>query len=112
MKRNTAVLSGCIVVCGLVLGVSLIGAAPVPSPIVLKPHQHEEAQFGYRPDYLPHVPGFDRFNRPHIRSRGADMHETGFFQVLCAGVWVQRAFAEAVREAYFGFDEFQYGGGW
>lgn len=98
--------------CGLVLVVSLIGAAPVPSPIVLKLHQHEEVQFGYRPDYLPNVPGFDCENRPYIRSRGADMHETGFFQVLWDGVWVQRAFAEAVRKEYFGFDKFQYGGGW
>ncbi len=112
MNRTGAALSGFLVVCSLASAVSLIGAAPVPSPIVLKPHQHEQAQFGYRPDYMPNVPSFDAQNRPYIRSRGADMHDTGCFQTLERGAWVQRPFAEAVKAACFGFESFQYGGGW
>ncbi|MBE3576465.1 MAG: BNR-4 repeat-containing protein [Limnochordales bacterium] len=80
-------------------------------PIVLKPWQHEEAQFGYRPWYTQNEPSFDRYNRPYIRSRGADLHETGFIHTLRGGKWVAKDFTRAIRQAFPKFDGFVRGAG-
>ena len=46
-------------------------AKPLAMPIVLKPYQHENEQFGYRPDYPTESQVyFDLRNRPFIRTRG------------------------------------------
>ncbi len=87
-------------------------AIEVPEPIVLKKNQHEPAQFGYAPDYICNTPSFDSHNRPYIRSRGLDLHETGYFETLRDGEWVQRSFVEAVKARYPDFERFDRGAGW
>lgn len=87
-------------------------ARPVPEPIVLKKNQHEEAQFGYKPEYACNVPSFDSKNRPYMRSRALDLHSTGFFHTLRDGKWVKRSFEQAVKDKYPDFERFDRGAGW
>jgi hypothetical protein len=89
---------------------AVAGAQPVELPIVERPHEHEAA-LGYTPWYVPNVPAFDKFNRPYIRSRTVDPHETGFIQTLRNGRWVQRDFLATVRAAYPTFAKIRHGGG-
>ena len=96
----------------LMAAVAGAGALPVPEPIVLKKDRHEEAQFGYKPEYVCNVPSFDSKNRPYIRSRGLDLHETGYFHTLRDGKWVKRSFVEAVKAKYPDFERFDRGAGW
>ncbi|GMV95068.1 MAG: hypothetical protein AMXMBFR82_48460 [Candidatus Hydrogenedentota bacterium] len=54
---------------------------PLDMPLVLRPYAHENAQFGYLPEYpLTNQPYFDMKNRPAISS------DSGVF-VLRDGVW-------------------------
>ncbi|MGC9316525.1 MAG: BNR-4 repeat-containing protein [Armatimonadota bacterium] len=44
---------------------------PLEMPIQLRPYQHENAQFGYLPDYpVDNQPYFDPANRPYVRTGG------------------------------------------
>lgn len=54
-------------------------ARPLNMPLVLKPYQHENEQFGYRPDYpVESQPYFDVKNRPWvISSRGVERLRDG-----------------------------------
>jgi hypothetical protein len=47
-----------------------------------------------------------------MRSRGLDLHETGYFETLRDGQWVQRSFVEAVKDCYPNFQRFDRGAGW
>ncbi len=100
------------VLCGIVIPAGICLAIEVPEPIVLKENEHEAAQFGYAPDYICNTPSFDSRNRPYIRSRGLDLHETGYFETLRDGEWVERSFVEAVKECYPDFERFDRGAGW
>ncbi|MBD3292298.1 MAG: hypothetical protein GF393_05200 [Armatimonadia bacterium] len=102
----------CATVCALIIAMGMCMAIEVPEPIVLKKDQHEGAQFGYAPEYMCNTPSFDSRNRPYIRSRGLDLHETGYFETLRDGEWVQRPFVEAVEACYPEFDRFDRGAGW
>ncbi|MFO7946030.1 MAG: BNR-4 repeat-containing protein, partial [Armatimonadota bacterium] len=64
------------------------------------------------PEYICNTPSFDSHNRPYIRSRGLDLHETGHFETLRDGTWVTRSFVEAVKERYPDFQRFDRGAGW
>lgn len=81
-------------------------------PIVLRPGYHEKAQFGYSPGYTVNVPTFDSLNRPYIRSRSSDVHETGFIHTLRNGQWVELNFLEDLREQLPGFQTVIRGAGW
>lgn len=83
-----------------------------PIPIVHQPLQHEEELFDYHPWYIRNDVSFDSHNRPYIRSRTTDLHETGFIQTLQDGRWVNRDFTQAVKAVYRDFDAFVRGAGW
>ncbi|MCC6681352.1 MAG: BNR-4 repeat-containing protein [Phycisphaeraceae bacterium] len=83
---------------------------PVELPLVEQPHQHEAA-LGYAPNYVVNVPAFDSLNRPYLRSRTVDPHETGYIETLRDGQWVKLDFVAAIRDAYPAFAQFHYGGG-
>lgn len=89
---------------------SMALAQPVTLPIIERPREHEAA-LGYAPWYIPNAPAFDKFNRPYMRSRTVDPHETGYIQTIRAGRWVQRDFLGAIRSAYPTFAKIRHGGG-
>ncbi|MGD9495473.1 MAG: BNR-4 repeat-containing protein [Armatimonadota bacterium] len=81
-----------------------IGESPVSRlldlPIVLRPYEHEDVQFGYAPDYMTNEVYFDLANRPAIRQRTeSHYNSTGVF-LLEDGHWVERGFMDAVRAAH------------
>ncbi len=81
-----------------------IGESPVSRfldlPIVLRPHEHEDVQFGYAPDYMTNEVYFDLANRPVIRQRTMSTYNsTGVF-LLQDGRWIERGFMDAVRAAH------------
>ena len=80
-------------------------------PIVQRPFEHEEEQFGYDPAYTVNIPSFDSQNRPYIRSRGQDIHETEYIHTLRDGEWVERPFLDTVKEAVPDFVRFHNAGG-
>ena len=100
------------VLCAVVIAGGVCMAIEVPEPIVLKKNEHEGVQFGYEPDYICNTPSFDSRNRPYIRSRGLDLHETGYFETLRDGEWVRRPFVDAVKACYPDFERFDRGAGW
>ncbi|MFP3904849.1 MAG: BNR-4 repeat-containing protein [Armatimonadota bacterium] len=91
------------------------GEAPVSElldmPIILKPYQHENYQFGYAPEYVENEVYFDLDNRPYIRERTSHKYPTNYLQTLVDGEWVQRSFVDAVREAFSAYRGFYMGGG-
>lgn len=82
------------------IGESLV-SRPLNLPIVLRPHEHENVQFGYDPDYMRNEVYFDVQNRPWIRQR-TESHKgtTGIFTLEDGGTWVEHGFLDAIREAY------------
>lgn len=80
-------------------------------PIVHQPLVHEEELFGYTPWYVRNEVSFDSKNRPYIRSRSTDLHETGFIQTMREGRWVNLDFTQAVATAYPNFEAFVRGAG-
>ncbi len=87
-------------------------ARPLAMPIVLRPYEHENAQFGYLPRYPCNPPYFDLANRPYIRQRGADRDYTAGVYTLERGRWVLRPFAPALKERYKKFSGYYRGAGW
>ena len=81
-----------------------VGQSPVSQtldlPIVLKPYQHENYQFGYAPDYIANEVYFDPDNRPFIRDRTANKYYSGALTLLEDGEWVRRSFWDALGEFY------------
>ncbi|NOX56806.1 MAG: glycoside hydrolase family 32 protein, partial [Planctomycetes bacterium] len=64
-----------------VIGGEAPAARPLTMPLVLKPYQHENEQFGYLPDYpIDWEPYFDLDNRPFIRGHRS-------LRVLRDGQW-------------------------
>lgn len=102
----------CATICAIAIAGGLCLAIEVPEPIVLKLNEHEAAQFGYAPEYVCNTPSFDGRNRPYLRSRGLDLHETGFFHTLRDGQWVELHFTDAVKARYPDFERFDRGAGW
>ena len=70
------------------------------APLVIRPSGGLASQFGYAPQYTRNVPAFDSADRPYLRSRSADPHQTSFVQTLLDGRWVRRPLLAAVRAAY------------
>ncbi|HID77283.1 MAG TPA: hypothetical protein EYP56_14965 [Planctomycetaceae bacterium] len=67
-------------------------ARPLTMPIVLKPYQHENEQFGYLPDYPTESQVyFDLENRPFVRVRSG-------IQTLRDGRWVLVPLSSAVTD--------------
>jgi hypothetical protein len=79
------------------------GPAPVQEklalPLVLEPYRHENLLFGYRPEYVPNIPYFDRANRPFIRLRGSHRHHSRGLHVLEGEDWREADYMKAVEEA-------------
>jgi len=72
----------------------------------------------YRPEdvrpaeFVANVPAFDSHNRPYIRSRGGDVHGTGFVQTLEGDEWVNLDLLGAVRAEFPDFVCTEFCGGW
>ncbi|MEW6359063.1 MAG: BNR-4 repeat-containing protein [Planctomycetota bacterium] len=81
-------------------------------PITLRPYEHENAQFGYRPDYPCNPPFFDLANRPYIRNRGSNHDISTAIATLEGGRWVERSFIEAIKAKYPNFLRTEKAGGW
>jgi len=81
-------------------------------PIVLRPYQHENAQFAYLPQYPCNPPFFDRSNRPFIRTRGSDRNVSTGIQTLAKGQWIEKSFIQAVKAKYPGFIRTERAAGW
>ncbi len=91
-------------------GESLV-SEPLNLPIVIKPYQHENYQFGYAPDYIANEVYFDHNNRPFIRDRSANKYYTGALTTLEDGEWVRRSFWDALGEFYEDFRGIYMGSG-
>lgn len=65
-------------------------AQPLQMPLVLKPYQHENEQFGYIPDYPTYSqPYFDHANRPYVRTSSG-------VATLDGGKWRNVALEQAI----------------
>ena len=84
----------------------------IPSPIVLKPWQHEKALFGYDPEFTLNVPNFDIHNQPYIRSRSPDLDGTSFTHTLQLGKWDLRDFRSDVAAGAPNYTSFYRDAGW
>ncbi len=63
---------------------------PLTMPLMLRPYEHENEQFGYLPDYpTGSQPYFDHANRPHVRT-------TSGLAALRDGAWVTSDLSQAV----------------
>jgi len=80
--------------------------------IELQLYRHESTLFNYKPDFMLNAPNFDVNNVPYIRSRSAELHETGFVQTLEGGQWVDLSFEETLRKEFPKMERFERGGGW
>lgn len=70
------------------------------APLQIRPDGGLSSQFSYAPPYTRNVPEFDRINRPYIRSRSADPHQTSFVHTLGEGKWVRLSLIQSLRAAY------------
>ncbi len=84
----------------------------VEFPLALQPNREVDELFGYRPDYTRNVPSFDGENRPYLRSRTVDYHDTSFVHTWRDGAWRERDFVQAIRAAYPDFESFYRAAGW
>lgn len=84
---------------------------PLDMPIVLERYRHENAQFGYAPDYVTNEVYFDPRNRPFIRNRTEHHYPTTALTLLEEGRWVERPFVAALEEAFPGYRGTYMGGG-
>jgi hypothetical protein len=80
-------------------------------PIVLQRYRHENAQFGYAPDYVANEVYFDLRNRPFIRERTESAYRTTALTLLDEGRWVERPFVATLEKAYPGYRGIYFGGG-
>ncbi len=83
---------------------------PLDMPVVLRPFEHENVQFGYDPDYMRNEVHFDLNNEPWIRQRTDSQYGTTGVYTLDGGEWVYRDFIEAIRAKYPDYST-SYGGG-
>ncbi len=113
MKRRTILIP-------VLLSLSSLAALPgcsdqltgtPPPPFVLEPEKKPAELFGYEPEYTRNIPGFDRHNRPYIRSRSTHIHETAYIHTLRGGEWVEKDLIGPLKEAYPNFRETVYAGG-
>ncbi len=81
-------------------------------PIILQSMRHEQDLFKWNPEFDLNVVNFDQFNRPYIRQRGNDDHETSFVQVLDdSGKLVKYGFVKAIKESFSDFTKTLLGAG-
>ena len=85
---------------------------PLDLPVVLRPYEHENAQFGYLPRYPCNPPFFDLSNRPHIRNRTGDRDWASAIVTLVDGRWVERPFIPAIKAKYPNFTATRRAAGW
>lgn len=84
---------------------------PLEMPIVLRPFEHENVQFGYDPQYMRNEVYFGLDNRPWIRQRTESNYgTTGVFTLTDDLEWVHRGFEDAIRQTYPEYST-SYGGG-
>jgi hypothetical protein len=76
---------------------------PLSVPIVHQRYRHENALYGYAPDYVRNEVYFDRRNRPFIRQRTEDLYLTTAITLLEDGRWVERPFVPVLEKAFPGF---------
>jgi len=92
-----------------------VGASPVSEPlempIVLRPYEHEDWQFGYAPEFEPNEVYFDRGNRAWIRHRTEHRHWSAGAQVLEGDRFVLREWTDAIRERFPGYQRPSSGSG-
>ncbi|MBM4046335.1 MAG: hypothetical protein FJ279_14585, partial [Planctomycetes bacterium] len=86
-------------------------ARPLATPIVLQRYRHENALFGYAPDYVANEVYFDLRNRPFIRERTESAYRTTAITFLDGGRWVERPFVPALEKALPGYRGIYFGGG-
>ncbi|MGI5819400.1 MAG: hypothetical protein ACOX9R_15030, partial [Armatimonadota bacterium] len=84
---------------------------PLEMPIVLRPYEHEDWQFGYAPEFEPNEVHFDRDNRAWIRHRTEHRHWSAGAQVLEEDEFVLREWTEALREQFPGYQRPSSGSG-
>ncbi|NLB94796.1 MAG: hypothetical protein GX785_03705 [Armatimonadetes bacterium] len=84
---------------------------PLKLPVVHERYRHENALFGYAPDYVPNEVYFDRQNRPVIRQRTESAYLTNALTLLEGERWVERSFVPALQKAYPGYRGIYFGGG-
>lgn len=87
-------------------------SSAIDLPLVLTPDTDLDTLPGHAAEFTRNVPGFDSQNRPYIRSRTADIDQTGFIHSLREGDWQERPFLPVVREAYPEFANTWRGAGW
>ena len=92
------------------VGISPVGKA-LKTPIVLRPYQHENYQFGYAPDHVRNEVHFDGKNRPFVRQRSESLYVTTALAVLESAGWAERSFTPALKAAYPSYSGVKYGGG-
>ncbi len=84
---------------------------PLDLPIVLRPYEHENVQFGYAPDYMRNEVYFGLDNAPWIRQRTEGRYGTTGVHTLAEQTnWVYSDFIEAIRAKYPDYST-SYGGG-
>ncbi len=92
-----------------------VGPSPVSRlltlPIVHQRYRHENALFGYAPDYVTNEVYFDRRNRPFIRERTESKDRTAAITLLQDGRWVERPFVPALKSAFPDYRGTYNGGG-
>jgi hypothetical protein len=99
------------ILAGAAALVLLVGGAPAVAgaagtgvaslaPLQIRPDGGLSAQFGYAPPYTRNVPAFDAANRPYIRSRSADPHQTSFVHTLAGGTWTRLSLVRSLRAQY------------
>ncbi len=86
-------------------------AQPLSMPIVLRPYEHEDWQFGYAPEFEPNEVCFDRANRAWIRHRTEHRHWSAGAQVLEGDGWAMRPWTDALRERFPGYQRPSSGSG-
>ena len=95
-----------------------VGRSPVGNtldlPIVLKFYEHENVQFGYRPQYNTNAVFFDLENRAYIRHRDAprDFGNGRVVHVFDGEKWADRSLVEAIRALHPDFKRTVFAGGW
>ncbi len=92
-----------------------VGTSPISGtrelPIVLRPYEHEDWQFGYAPEFEANEVYFDRANRAWIRHRTEHEHWSAGAQVLEGDGFVLHEWTGAIRERFPGYQRPSSGAG-
>ncbi len=110
IRRGRGVAAGVAALVLLLLGApGVAGAAgsgvTTVAPLQIRADGGLSSQFGYAPSYTRNVPEFDSANRPYVRSRSADPHQTSFVHTLLGGMWTRLSLLPSLRAAYPDFEQ-------